>query len=99
MILLFELKLKMDNAGQIQFNTPPIEMHETILNHTKPFMEEIPEGKVGGVFGVFTKDADGTMVGNAVIVLKKGDNLELAGFVGKKWGGPIVYGAELKYFF
>lgn len=90
---------KMDNAGQIQFNEPPIEMHNTIINQTKPMMDNIPEGKIGGVFGVFTKDANGVMIGNAAIVLKKDDDLEIVGFIGKKWGGPVVYGTELKYYF
>lgn len=88
-----------EQIPQIQFAPPPIEMHETILNKIKPLAEDIPKDKIGGVFGVFTRDANGVFTGNAVIVLKKGDNLELAGFIGKKWGGPVVYGAELKYYF
>lgn len=88
-----------ENTPQVLFNPPPIEMHDTILKYVTPYMERIPEDKTVGVFTVFTKDAKGAMQGNAVLAIKKGDILELGGFVGKSWGGPVVYGIESKFFF
>jgi len=93
----------MAETPSVQFIAPPmIEMQETIIKHVTPFMDAVTAaGKRGGIFTVLTKDDQGRMIGNAVVAVKVGENVEIAGYIGKTWGTKdgIVYGVESRIFF
>jgi hypothetical protein len=101
-VILYEsdfMELMMANDG-VQFNSPVLTtMQSSIENALQEYYHQIPEGKKGGVFGVVTKDTDGKLLTNAVIAIKAGDKLEVGGYIGKKWGGDLVYGLDAKFFF
>lgn len=92
---------KMSNTPSVQFIAPPIiEMEETIKAHVAPFMDSIPEGRVGGVFGILTVDNNGNKIANAIVAVKVKDRIEIAGYIGKTWGNnSVVYGVESKFYF
>lgn len=92
---------KMTLAPGVQYIAPPVaEMEETIKSHITPFMDSIPEGKVGGVFGILTVDNNGNKIANGVVAIKVEDRIEIAGYIAKNWGNnSIVYGVESKFYF
>lgn len=99
-VILYESNfLELMMANEVQFNAPPINLHTSIETALQDYYHQIPEGKKGGVFGVVTKDSDGRLLTNAVIAVKAGDTLEVGGYIGKKWGGDLVYGFDAKFFF
>jgi hypothetical protein len=85
----------------VQFNSPPIDMQETIIQHIQPKIAEIPEDKHVGIFGVTYRDAStGKLLSNAVIAVKVDNRLEVGGWIGKTWGDKGVdFGVEAKLFF
>jgi len=84
----------------VLFNTPDLSLQQSIHESIQKYFDEIPANKVGGVFGVTTRDAQGNMQSNAVIAIKKGDNLVIGGYIGKNWGEKgVVTGIEGKVFF
>lgn len=84
----------------ILFNKPDLSLQAQIHDSVQVYFKDIPPNKIGGVFGVTTRDALGNYQSNAVIVLRKSDKLEVAGYIGKTWGvAGVVTGIEGKYLF
>lgn len=91
-----------NNVPSVKFEVPNLQMQETIIKHVTPFMDSVTAaGKKGGIFTVLTKDDQGRMIGNAVVAVKVGENVEIAGYIGKTWGtkDSVVYGVESRIFF
>jgi len=90
----------MSEIPGVQYNSPPPEIEKIIESHVQPFMNSIPTGKIGGIFGITTIDNSGRKISNAVIAVKVNDKLEIGGYIAKTWGSsPIVYGVEAKFYF
>lgn len=84
----------------ILFNKPDLSLQSQIHDSVQTYFDQIPANKVGGVFGVTTRDAQGNMQSNAVIAIKKGNKLEVGGYIGKTWGEKgVVTGIEGKFLF
>jgi hypothetical protein len=85
----------------VLFNEPDLTLQAQIHNSVQHYFDTVAMGrKTGGVFGVTTRDAQGNTQSNAVIVIRKGDKLEVAGYIGKTWGEKgVVTGVEGKFLF
>lgn len=84
----------------ILFNKPDLSLQSQIHDSVQHYFDQIPATKMGGVFGITTRDAQGNYQSNAVIAIRKGDKLEVAGYIGKTWGvAGVVTGIEGKYYF
>ena len=88
-------------ANEVLFNPPPTaDLQLAIHKSVQQYFDLIPQNKIGGVFGVATKDETGKVITNAVVAIKAGDSLEVVGYVGKVWGKTgVAAGGGIKFLF
>lgn len=84
---------------EVLFNPPSFSLQDAIHDSIQHHIDSIPEDKIGGIFGVVTKDGNGEVITNAVVAIRRKDRLEVTGYVGKRWGKELVGGGEVKFFF
>jgi len=75
----------------VSFTPPPASLLEQATALVSQMAEKFPADKQGGVIAIATDKG-----WNAAIVHRVGDNLRVAGFIGKAWGTQLTGGAVVK---
>lgn len=92
-------KTRMFTGVQASPEPPPGPMGEAIRQKALDAVGELPEGVNGAVVAIVMEDARGTFTNLALIANINGA-LDIAGYVGKRWGAPHPeFGGQVRWTF
>lgn len=79
-----------DDKG-VQFIPPPTDRLGPIMRAVHTAVDSLPEGANGAIVGLVNEAG-----ANAAVVAKLDQQWVVTGWVGKKWGGSLEYGAAVR---